>query len=84
MMQRRERIIKEIVEMYQDTIFFMVETNQCLIEVIEPRTSWIMPMGYEVEGHVLEAYTQHLLRKLVERSKERFDTYKEKRLSLHS
>lgn len=63
MMQNRERIPKEIVEKYQDTIHFMVETGQCLMEFVELRTSWIMPMGYEVKGHVLEAYAQHLLSK---------------------
>lgn len=84
MMQRREIIPKEIVEKYGDTICFMVDTNQCLMEAIEPRTSWILPMGYEVEVHILDAYAQYLLRKLVDNSKERFSTYKEKSLSLHS
>lgn len=84
MMQSREIIPKEIVEKYEDTICFMVDTNQCLMEVVEPRTSWIIPMGYEVEGHIIDAYAQHLLSKLVDKSKERFETYKEKSLDLHS
>lgn len=77
MMQRKERIPKEIVEKYQDTIFFMVDTDQCLMEAIESRTSWIMPMVYEVEGHSLVVYAQHLLRKPMDKFKERFGTYKE-------
>lgn len=74
----------EIVEKYEDSICFMVEIDQCLMEAVESRTSWIMPMGYEVEGHVLDMYAQHLLSKPVDKSEERFGTYKEKSLSLHS
>lgn len=37
-MHDRERIPKAIVEKYQDTIFFMVDTDQYLMEVIKPRT----------------------------------------------
>lgn len=62
----------------------MFDTDQCLMEDAEPRTSWIMPIRYEVEGYILDAYAQHLLRKLVDTSKERFGTYKEKSLYLHS
>lgn len=50
----------------------MVDTNQCLMEVVEPRTSWSMLMGYEVEGHVLDVYAQYLLSKSVDKSEERF------------
>lgn len=74
MMQRRERIPKEIVEKYEDTICFMVDTHHWLMEVVEPRTTWILPMGYEVEIHILDAYTQYLSRKLVDTSKELFGT----------
>lgn len=84
MMQSREIIPKEIVEKYEDTIFFMVDTNQCLLEVVEKRNSWIMPMEYEVEGHVLDAYSQHLLRKLVDKFEEMFVNYNAKSLDLHS
>lgn len=82
-MQSRERIPKEIVEKYEDTICFMVDIDQCLMEVVELKTTWIMPMGYEVDGDTLNA-SLHLLIKPVNKSEERFGTYKEKSLSPHS
>lgn len=66
MMQSRERIPKEIVENYEDTIYFMVDKDQCHMEAVEPRIVWIMPMGYEVDGNTLDAYAQHLLSKPVD------------------
>lgn len=53
------------------------------MEVVEPRTIWIMPMGYEVDAITLETYAQNLLSQLVDPKKERFGTFKEKDLSLH-
>lgn len=82
-MHDRERIPKTIVEKYQDTIVFMVDIDQCLMETIEPSTIWIMPMGYEVDEKILEPHAQHLLRKLVDPLQERFGTYVEKSLKLH-
>lgn len=57
MMQSRERIPKEIVEKYEESIYFMVDINQCLMEVVEPRTTSIMAMGYEVDDDTLNAYS---------------------------
>lgn len=45
MVQSRESIPKEIVEIYEKTICFMVDKDQCHIKMIEPRIVWIMPMG---------------------------------------
>ncbi|XP_059076744.1 uncharacterized protein LOC131876008 [Cryptomeria japonica] len=47
-------------------------------KVVQPRTIWIMPMGYEVE----EA-TQHLLQAPVDEKEEKFGTAKEKGLKVH-
>lgn len=84
MMQIKEMIPKEIVEKYEDTICFMVEIDQSMMEVVESRIVWIMPMGYEVDANTLDMYAQHILSKLVDEKEERFGTYKEKSLSLHS
>lgn len=62
----------------------MVDTDQCLMEVVEPRIVWIMPMGYKVDEQIHELYTQHLLSKPVNPSKGRFGTFVEKDLQLHS
>lgn len=82
-MHERERIPKSILEKYQNTICFMVDTNQYLMEVVDPQISWIMPMRYEVDEKILELYAQHLLCKPVDPSEERFSTYVEKSLMLH-
>lgn len=37
LMHDRERIPKIIVKKYKDTICFMVDTDQCLMEEVEPR-----------------------------------------------
>jgi len=61
MMQTRERIHQSLVEKYKDTVCFMVDTDQCLMEAVEPRIVWIMPMGYEVDEKIIELHIQHLL-----------------------
>lgn len=83
MMQSKESIPKDIIEKYENTIYFMVDKDQCHMEAIEPRTIWIMPMGYKVDGNILDTYAQHLLSKLVDEKEERLDTFKEKDLDLH-
>lgn len=82
-MQRRERIPKDIVEKYEDTICFMVYKDQWHMEAAEPRTTWIMSMGNKLDGNTLDADAHHLLSKLVDVKEERFGTYKEKNLDLH-
>ena len=51
-MHQRERLPSPIVEKYKDTICFMVDSNTCQMEIVELRTSWVMPMGYDVECDV--------------------------------
>lgn len=74
--QSRERIPKEIVEKYENTVCFMVNKDQCHMEVVEPMIVWIIPMGYEVDGNTLDAYAQHLFNKLVDEKEEKFGTFK--------
>lgn len=62
----------------------MVEIDQCPMEAVEPRTIWIVHMGYEFDVNTFNMYAQHLLSKLVDEKEERFGTFKEKILSLHS
>lgn len=79
----RERIPKEVVEKYVNSICFTVDKDQCHMEAVEPRTAWILPMGYEVDAQTLEVYAQHLLIKSVDSNEPRFDTFKEKDMELH-
>lgn len=60
-MKSMVRIPKKIVEKYKDTICFMVNKDECMIEAVQPRIIWIMPMGYEVDVATLDGYAQHLL-----------------------
>lgn len=62
----------------------MVNKDECLMEAIQPQAVWIIPMGYEVDEATLEAYSQHLLNSLEDTKEERFRTYKEKSMELHS
>lgn len=77
-MHSRERIATSIVEKYKDTIYFMVDIDQCHMEVVDPRTIWIISMGYEVEEKKLKMYAKNLLTMPLDLVEERFGTYEEK------
>lgn len=83
-MHERERIPEQVVKRYEDTICFMVDTDTCQMEAADPRTSWVMPMGYEVEADLLIAYADHLLEQPVDSNATRFGTFKEKSIEVHS
>lgn len=53
------------------------------MEEVEPKTVWILLMGYQVDEITLDTYAQYLLSKLVDEKEERFGTFKEKDLILH-
>lgn len=82
-MHARERILVEVVNQYKKTICFMVDTNTCMMGAVIPRTTWILPMGYEVYKDLLIAYVDHLLEQSVDTTIERFGTYKQKSLQVH-
>jgi len=83
MMHARERIPQSLVEKYRDTVCFMVETDQCLMEAVEPRTVWIMPMGYEVDEQIVELHVQHMLSQPKDPKAERFGTFEELSIKIH-
>lgn len=62
----------------------MFDTDTCLMEVVIPRTTWVMPMGYEVDKDLLVAYVDHLLAQSVDTTTETFGTYKEELMKVHS
>lgn len=61
----------------------MVNKDECMMEVVQPRTIWIMPMGYEVNEATLDAYAQHLLQAPVDEKEEKIGTAQEKGLKVH-
>lgn len=82
-MHARERISTIVVNRYEDTICFMVDTDTCMMEVVIPRTAWVMPMGYEVDKDLLIAYVEYRLGQPIDTNAERFGTYKENSLQVH-
>ena len=48
-MYEKYRILPQLVEDYKDTTYFLDHTNACPIKVVEIRTSWLEPIGYEIE-----------------------------------
>lgn len=83
-MHDRERIQENVYKRYEDSICFMVDTNTCQMEAVEPKTSWAIPMVYEVEADLLIAYADHLLSTPIDPSATRFGTFKEKSIKVHS
>lgn len=49
-MKKRERKPKHIIDKYSTDICFMVKKDETLMEAMQPRTIWVIQMGYEVDG----------------------------------
>lgn len=73
-MKNRVRIPKEIMEKYKHTICFMVNKDECMMEVVQPMTIWIIQRGYEVDAATLDGYAQHLLTAHVDEKEKKFGT----------
>lgn len=43
-MHKRERIPTSIVKKFKENIFFLVDTDCCIIQAVQPKTFWIPPM----------------------------------------
>lgn len=56
----------------------MVDTDTCHMEATDSRTSWVMPMRYEVEVDILTIYADHLISKPIDLNVSRFGIFKEK------
>lgn len=74
-MHVRERIPEHVVKRYEDSIYFMIDTDTCQMEVVDPRNSWVMSMGYEVGEDMLTVYVDHFLSKPVDPNVLRFGTF---------
>lgn len=62
---------------YKDNICFMVDTDNCHIEVGQPRTIQVDLMGDKVEKDILTIYIDNLLTVLVDPSAKKIATSKE-------
>lgn len=54
-----------------------------MMEEVQPRIVQIMPMGYEVDEAILDAYAQHLLQALVDEKEDKVGTSQEKGIKVH-
>lgn len=76
-MHQRERIPTDIVQNFKDTICFLVDTDYCIIQAVQPRTFWVPAMGYEIGADTAKLYANMLLSKPVDKNAKSFGTYKE-------
>lgn len=83
-MNARDHILAEVVNWYEDSICFMVDTDTCMMEAMILMIKWVMPMGYKVYKDLFICYANKLLEQPVDTIVERFGTYKEKLLQVHS
>lgn len=79
----RYRIMREIIEKHEDSMYFMVIINDYLMEAMDPTTSVKMPMGYEVDPLLLEAYVEEILKNPMDTNEERFETYEGKNINMN-
>lgn len=66
----------------------MIDIDQCYMEVADPRSVWIMLMGYEVDGNIMKLYAEHLLNspldpKLLSKEKENVEEVNTKQAKGH-
>lgn len=73
-MHKMEIIPTKIVQKYKDNICFLVDTNCCIIQAVQPITFWVPPMGYEVTTDLVKIYIIMLLSKPVDLKAKRFGT----------
>lgn len=59
-MNGKERIPKSLVENYAKEITFLVSTDECIIEVVEPKVVWIDSFGYKIFNNEAEGYINSL------------------------
>jgi hypothetical protein len=67
-----------VVEKYANDITFLVSTNECLIEVFEPRALRIVPLGYEFDEQTIEGLIEIFLSSPRDPSLPRHETFDKK------
>lgn len=76
-MHQRERIPTGIVQKFKETIYFLVDTNCCIVQAVQPRTFWVPAMGYDIGVDPTKIYVNMLLSKSVDKNAKRFGTFQE-------
>lgn len=76
-MSMRLRLPEDVVKQFSKDIVFIVITDFCLMEVIEPREEEIEDMSYEVNYDLLIGYANNLLASFVDKNKAKLSSVKE-------
>ena len=71
------RIPKQLVEEYEEDIFFLVDYEKVCIQVVRPRVAWVNPLGYEVNIDDTRDIIEALINELVDPKEQYFGTYVE-------
>ena len=76
-MNKRLRIIKNLVDDYKDDIYFMVDSDKVYIQVARPRIVWVKPLDYEVNIDETKDIIEALIKKTNDPKIAYFGTYDE-------
>lgn len=60
-----------------------VSSDECMIEVVEPQSIWILPLGNEIIEDEAEGYVQMLVEIPKDSNKPRIGIYAEKSMEVH-
>ena len=75
--KQRYRIAPAIVDRFKNDICFMVDTDLTFIEAIEPRETFLEPLGYELSDDVAISYIDLMLKSNIDQASYIFGMYKE-------
>lgn len=76
-MHARERVSSTIVDSYKDDVCFLVSTNHCIIQAVEPRTGYVPELKYKITSKTAKAYADALTKANLDLSAYRFGCYEE-------
>ena len=82
-MRHRFKIAPAIVDRFKEDICVMVDTDFTYIQVVEPRETFLDPLGYELSDETTIGYIDLLLKLEKDQSKYRFGFYDEITQSTH-
>ena len=82
-MRQRFKIAPTIIDRFKEQIFIMVDADYTYIQVVEPRDTFLDPLGYELNDDTIVSYIDLLLKSKKDKVEYRFRTYDEITQSSH-
>lgn len=74
-MNKRFKILKNLVEDYKYDVCFMVDTDKVYIQAVRPRIAWVKPLGYEVNIDETKDIIEALINDPIDSKSTYFGTY---------